>query len=142
MGFPCLEPNVSFSSWLHSLRYCAPLLCSPNCMHYTFFYDYVMAAAPSTRLHVLDALMSCSDLPSGSKAIIAPTAGNVTSLALSQLKRDPQYPHPLHHCPEATSLSMIGLRGGVKVWLSHLSGDRSEKSPLFGTPCVAGSGFP
>ena len=57
-------------------------------------YDYVMAAAPSTRLHVLDALMSCSDLPSGSKAIIAPTAGNVTSLALSQLKRDPQYPIP------------------------------------------------
>ena len=54
-------------------------------------------------------------------------------------------PVPHTPCPTALrphSLSMIDLHGGVKVWLSHLSGDRSEKSPLFGTPCGAGSGFP
>ena len=77
-----------------------------------------------------------------SKAIIAPAAGNVTSLALSQLKRNAQYPHPRPTAPRPHSLSMTALHGGMKVWLSHLSGDRSEKSPLFGTPCGAGSGFP
>lgn len=70
-------------------------------VHYTFFL-MIMAAAPSTRLHVLDALMSCSDLPLGSKAIIAPTAGNVTSLALSQLNRDAQHPQGPPHCPGVT----------------------------------------
>lgn len=44
----------------------SPLQPKLQCIIHFFM---IMAAAPSTRLHVLDALMSCSDLPLGSKAM-------------------------------------------------------------------------
>lgn len=100
---------------------------APITVHYTFFCDYVMAAAPSTRLYVLEALMSHSDPPSGLKAIVASTDGSVTPLALPQLKRAaPPRPHPL---------SMIDLHGGVKAWpLTHLGTALKGHSSL--EPCV------
>lgn len=41
----------------------------------TFSCAYVMIVAPFTRLHVLEALMSYSDPPSGLKAVIVPLLG-------------------------------------------------------------------